>query len=317
MTEKKQWVDYRELKATVNFRDVLSRYGLLEKLKKSGQNLTGCCPVHGGSNDRQFSVNIDKGIYNCFGKCKGGGNVIDFVKNMERISFHEAALLLQGWFMNAPQEDNTQTSEEKAETSSNEPLTFELKNLDNKHPFFSERGIPKNIIREFGLGFCNKGLMSGRIVIPIRNRKGELVAYCGRAVTREQAELEGKYKFPEGFKKNAEIYNIHKIKDGAEKLILTESFMSVLRLARAGYRDVAALMGTNLAIEQKSLLRAVLSPSARVLIIADHDEPGLKARKQWTQELSEHFFVRAITPMPYAKKPHLLKDEDIKKLLRI
>jgi len=39
---------------------VLDRYGLLERLKRSGANLSGVCPVHHGHNPGQFRVSISK-----------------------------------------------------------------------------------------------------------------------------------------------------------------------------------------------------------------------------------------------------------------
>lgn len=77
---------------------VLKHYGVLDRLKKSGRNLVGCCQIHQGSNPRQFSVNLEGNMFNCFGDCKSGGNVLDFVAKMEKVSIREAALLLKEWF---------------------------------------------------------------------------------------------------------------------------------------------------------------------------------------------------------------------------
>jgi DNA primase len=73
----KNWVDFNEIKENVSMEMVLNHYGLVDKLKKSGKNLVGCCPIHKGSNNRQFSVNLERNIFNCFGNCKSGGNIID------------------------------------------------------------------------------------------------------------------------------------------------------------------------------------------------------------------------------------------------
>ena len=94
-----KWVDFKEIKDTVSIEMVLEHYGVLDKLKKSGRNLVGCCPIHQGSNPRQFSVNLESNMYNCFGDCKSGGNVLDFVASMEKVSLRDAALLLKDWFL--------------------------------------------------------------------------------------------------------------------------------------------------------------------------------------------------------------------------
>ena len=74
------WVDYKHIKATVSFNQVLSRYGI--ELKKTGEShYSGSCPIPSHSGDRSnktaFHVDIQKNAFNCFTHC-GGGNVIDF-----------------------------------------------------------------------------------------------------------------------------------------------------------------------------------------------------------------------------------------------
>ena len=48
--------------------------------------------------------------------------------------------------------------------------------------------------------------MSGRVVIAIHNERGELVAYAGRSTDNS----EPKYKFPAGFHKSLELFNVHR-----------------------------------------------------------------------------------------------------------
>ena len=101
----------------------------------------------------------------------------------------------------------------RPEREANEPLDYQLAKLVPDHPWFQERGIRAETIEEFGLGYNTnpRGLTGGRIAIPIHNARGELVAYCGRAVTPEQ-EAEAKYKLPDEhhFKKSLEVYNLHR-----------------------------------------------------------------------------------------------------------
>ena len=57
-------------------------------LTKRGKNYFGLCPFHADTNP-SLSVSPEKQIYKCF-VCGEGGNVFDFVKNYEHISFMEA-----------------------------------------------------------------------------------------------------------------------------------------------------------------------------------------------------------------------------------
>ena len=69
------------------------------------------------------------------------------------------------------------------------------------------------LVELFGLGFCAKGSMAGRVCVPIENAEGELVAYAGRW-TGSDAELpegQDKYQLPKGFHKGLELYNLHRV----------------------------------------------------------------------------------------------------------
>ena len=66
--------------------DVVSGYVRLTK--RSGSNLFGLCPFH-SEKTPSFSVNPDKQIYHCFG-CGKGGSVINFIMEIENLSFPDA-----------------------------------------------------------------------------------------------------------------------------------------------------------------------------------------------------------------------------------
>ena len=59
------------------------------KLERRGRNYVGLCPFH-DEKTPSFSVSPDKQIAHCFG-CKKGGNVFQFLMEIENVSFAEAA----------------------------------------------------------------------------------------------------------------------------------------------------------------------------------------------------------------------------------
>ncbi len=182
-----KWVDMKALREQVSMEDVLAHYELLDTLKRKGKSLVGRCPIHKGTSPSQFSVSLEKNLFNCFEGC-GGGNILDFTMKMEQVDNRAAALLLQKWFWGGgtPEISGTEPADEEkaasAEASAsqgereNTPLTFALKNLDAEHPYIAEQEIRPETALEFGLGFCSKGIMNGRIAIPIHDERGELVA---------------------------------------------------------------------------------------------------------------------------------------------
>jgi len=152
-------------------------------------------------------------VFHCFA-CQAQGNVLDFVAAMEKCSIREAACRLQRWFGVAASATpaypagGAQNGELVREKEGGNPLLrFALTGVDHSHPYLQQRGIDRVTAAEFGVGFYGgPGLMSGRIVIPIRNARGELVAYAGRAPDGKLP----KYKLPAGFRKAWELFNIQR-----------------------------------------------------------------------------------------------------------
>jgi DNA primase len=329
------WVDYKELKQRVRIDHVLTQYGVLERLKRKGENLVGPCPIHKGSNATQFHVSLAKNNFNCFGDCHGGGNVIDFVAKMEGIDIRAAALKLQEWFgpgtgeqgngnrpVSTPAANKTpvqsrpqELAKEKTDERKNPPLPFALKHLDHEHPYLATRGLTTKTIEEFGLGYCTKGLMKGRIAIPVHNENGELVAYGGRW-PGEPPEGEGKYKLPAGFHKSLVVFNLHRVRALAQtqSLILVEGFFDCMRLWQAGIHNVVGLMGSTLSPEQEALIVEAAGPCGTVTLLFDEDEAGRACRADALTRLSTHMYVKVIRLGTEGAQPDSFTDEEVKNL---
>ena len=74
--------------------DIESVVGRYVSLRRKGSNMWGLCPFH-HEKTPSFSVNPSKGIYKCFG-CNKGGNAINFIMEMEHLSYPEAIRYLGG-----------------------------------------------------------------------------------------------------------------------------------------------------------------------------------------------------------------------------
>jgi len=302
MKKKAEWVNFKDIKEKVSIEDLLSHYNLLEGLRRKGNELIGYCPIHDKNhyNKNSFSVNTEKNIWHCF-SCDAGGNILDFVAFMENVDIRQAALLIKKWFRIDSQKDEKMAKKERegkkeeVNEEMNKPLTFKLKNLDYDHPYLKERGIKKETIKEFGLGYCKRGILKGRIAIPIHNEKGELVAYAGR-YPGDPPEEESKYIFPSNFKKSCVIFNLNRVKDNdkGKELILVEGFFDVFNLWQAGVKNAVALMGTSLSKEQEELILRYLGKGGRITLIFDSDEAGRKSVKEVIEKLIEKVYIKVI-----------------------
>jgi len=312
------WVDFKAVKAAVSIEMVLDHYGI--ELNRKGDQLSGSCPIHDGSNPSQFSVSLQRNAFHCFSAhCGAQGNVLDFVALKEDISVREAALKIQNWFnletgKDPPQEkeEPDHPSAEKAEKDAqNQPLTFRLKNLEPDHPYLETRSLTEETIDYFGLGYCSRGMMKGRIVIPIHNARRELVAYAGRTV-EEVSEENPKYRLPPNFKKTLVVFNLHQVQ--RTHVVLVEGFFDVFTLWQAGILNVAALIGSSMSDEQEALILSLVGNHGRVTLMFDGDDSGRQCTREVTKRLIQKVYVKVVA-LKEGEQPDMLCEEEIKRLL--
>lgn len=306
------WVDFKAVKAAVSMEAILGRYGI-NWLRKSNDELRGRCPIHQGEGQSTFHVSLAKNVFNCF-SCKARGNVLDFVAAMEKCSVRDAGLKLKEWFAISDEPTAAPAKTKPADSSGgvgetkaahNKSLNFQLKSVDSSHPYLSERGISQETAESFGVGFYSgKGSMNGRVVIPIHNKQGELVAYSGRAIDGS----EPRYKLPAGFHKSLELFNLHRTTE--PEVILVEGFFDCMKVHQAGFPTVA-LMGSSLSEAQENLLAAKFE---RVVVMLDGDEAGRQATAEILARLASRMWVRAVM-VPDGKQPDQLTSEELKALL--
>jgi DNA primase len=190
----------------------------------------------------------------------------------------------------------------------NAPLTFALK-LDAGHPYLTERGVSAEIVAQFGLGYCSRGVMAGRVCIPIHDAAGQLVAYAGRWPGEPPEEVE-RYLLPKRFEKSRVLFNLHRVSD-AEHVVLVEGYWSAFRL-HALHVPVAGLMGASVAEQQIAVLRD--RGTRFVTLLLDGDDAGRKARERALPALASAFFVRAPV-LPDGEKPDTLGEAELRHLV--
>jgi DNA primase len=150
-----------------------------------------------------------------------------------------------------------------------------------------------------------KGSMSGRIVIPIHNQHGQLVAYAGRAIDGS----EPRYKLPAGFHKSLELFNLHRV-TGPE-VVLVEGFFDCMKVHQAGFPTVA-LMGSSLSEAQEGRLVAKFE---RIVVMLDSDEAGRRATNECLTRLADRVWVRA-TMIAEGKQPDQLTSDELPQILK-
>ncbi|MCD7740134.1 MAG: DNA primase [Candidatus Gastranaerophilales bacterium] len=302
-------------------------------LKKRGVNYWGCCPFH-NEKTPSFCVNSQKGIFKCFG-CGEGGDAISFLMKINNQSFAEVIKDLAVQFgIELPQfsGNSKQYNEEKKQIKDILKKACEyyhnnLLTLPEAQPaleYLEKRGITKEIIEEYKLGYSQKSYTalqthfkaeytqtvmekSGltlktekgdsidrfrhRIMIPIKDESGNIIAFGARAV---EANQNPKYlNSPDTplYNKSRILYGINIAKDKMTEedyVVIMEGYFDVISAQAAGLKNAVASCGTALTVEHVKLI-AKYSKSRKIYLAFDTDSAGLKATRRSTDVIKEAF----------------------------
>lgn len=192
------FIDFQELKEKISIESVVAMLQL--NLNTSGKQLRGTCPIHQGSDSKEFVVTPEKGLFYCF-KCKEGGDMIALyarVKNIDqKIAAQEIATSAA-----VSIDSNTVESPELINTEIFSPLTY----LVSEHDLLQELGLISDTYKKVGAGYAPKGVLRGRLALPIHDFDGNLLGYCGYRLKGEGDRL----SFPKGFDPTGVIFNAHR-----------------------------------------------------------------------------------------------------------
>ncbi len=257
--------------------DILETVQSRVVLKKRGANYWGCCPFH-NEKTPSFCVNVQKGIFKCFG-CGEGGNAITFLMKINNQSFSEVIEdLAQKFGIELPVSKgiNKEYNEEKKKIKEAiaDACEYYYKNLlanNEALNYLQKRGIEKKVIDEYKLGYAKKGCIElqnhfkskytpiilekagltvktdkgdvidrfrNRITIPIRDELNSVIAFGARAV---EANQKPKYlNSPDTilYNKSRILYGINVAKDE----MLKEDYCVIME----GYFDVISAQAAGL-----------------------------------------------------------------------
>ena len=128
----------------------------------NGKRYIGLCPFH-HEKTPSFSVSPDVGLYYCFG-CKAGGNAVNFVMEMEHLTYNEAIRFLAEKnqiplpeLEDDPSYEQRKTENERLLAVNRETALFYHRQLWTEQgrqvlEYFHSRGLTDDVIRKFGLG---------------------------------------------------------------------------------------------------------------------------------------------------------------------
>jgi DNA primase len=256
------YIDFAELKTQLPIEDAIPLLGL--ELKERHGQWRGPCPACRTGGPRALVITPAKGAFYCFGG-KTGGDVIALAAHIRETSVKDAARFLAG----EGNSTSTSTSPGHSTSSGNgtsspgtvpnerkgnergpalKPLTY----LQPDHPKVLALGLTQETCETFGAGYAPKGIMRGRLAIPIHDWGGTLVAYCGRAVEEESPTL----IFPNGFRPEEHLFNAQQLGEG--EMVLARDPLDALLAAQNGVENVAALLTDVFSAQQLQMIAALM-----------------------------------------------------------
>ncbi len=171
-----------------------------------------------------------------------------------------------------------------------------------------KKGYTVEKIEELGLinrvGLEVYDAFTNRIMIPIENLKGDVVGFSARIFNGETdaAKYINTRETPI-FKKGQILFNFHNARKYIrnEKLcIIVEGNMDAINVSASGIKNVVALMGVALSLEQIKVIKRLNVP---VVLMLDNDEAGLNATMKNGKLLQENGVIVKVIKLTGAKDP--------------
>ena len=160
-----------------------------------------------------------------------------------------------------------------------------------------------SVRRRNGKGVIDR--FRGRVMFPIIDLRGNVIAFGGRIMTDEKPKYLNSSDTPV-FKKSENLFSLNNAKNsGSRALLLCEGYMDVISVNQAGFQNAVASLGTALTSEQASLMKRYAD---EIIICYDADEAGQKATARAIPLLREAGLNIRVLSIPNGKDP----DEFIK-----
>ena len=343
-----------EVRARLNIEDVVGEY---VQLKRAGRNFKGLSPF---TNEKtpSFTVSPEKHIWHDFSSGKGG-DVFSFVMQVEGLDFRGALEhLARKAGVDLSLFDSKQSGEiaakKRRQIEANELACryFQQSLLKNRHALeyvFKQRGLSKEIVHEFRIGYApdegeavvrflmKKGfskkelseagltnrfggdIFRGRMTVPLMDPAGQVIGFTGRIII-DDPKAPKYLNTPQTliYDKSRHVFGLSQAKESIRKQefsVIVEGNLDVVSSHQAGVKNVVASAGTALTEwHLKSLAR--LSHDVRLSF--DADKAGLAATERAIPIAQAVGVELSIVTLPDgAKDPDELIQQDVEAWKRV
>lgn len=297
------------LKTLKDFLQLRDGSSILRIIRPTGDNVMINCPFHKDGKERRPSCGIstvDKkdtpaGTLHCFScnKTMFIDKFISYLLNYDDNGEEGRKWLLEHFDVSYTRKLNVNISREKVQV---EPKTFikedQLKCYRYYHPYMFKRGLTKEIIERYDIGYDK---YTDMITFPVRDIDGNCVFLAKRSVKGKMFLLP--------LAKNKPLYGVYELNYSDKDLYIVESFFNCLTLAKWGYNAIA-LMGTG-SEYQYGLINKL--PFRVIHLCLDGDAAGDIGIKKLLKNIDARFIVY-VHLLPRGKDINDLTYEEFLKL---
>lgn len=334
----------QQINERIDLVELVSQY---TTLTQKGSRYWGLCPFH-NEKTPSFAVTPAKGVFYCFG-CHKGGTALTFLMEIEKISFPEALqIAARKAGINLPKEKTQSDYNRSALIELYREVADIFYQILAKGPqalnarnYLAKRKISVEIQKHFLLGwapdargwlfdyllkeknysafflaksglFLNNGrdaYFAGRLIFPIMNIRGEVIAFGGRTL----CDRGPKYlNSPETtlFHKGQQLYGLWQAYPHIKQAgfcYLVEGYMDTLAMHQVGLLNTVAPLGTALTEDQAKLIKRYCP---KVKLVFDADEAGQIATKRALEILESQGLEAEVIELSGGKDPAEIFEKD-------
>lgn len=308
----------KKIKDKLDIVDVIKEY---IPLQQAGKNFKALCPFH-KEKTPSFIISPERQTWHCFGQCNEGGDVISFIMKYENVDFYSALKnLAKKAGVVLKNISSTQRAEtgvlENIHRSAKDFFITQLNKELSANEYLKSRGIKKETITDFELGYApnekdslliyltnigydisnieKSGLIfktkfgtymdrfRGRIIFPIHNTFGDVIAFSGRILPDFDDGKVAKYiNSPETpiYHKFRVLYGYYLSKKYIQEknsVVIVEGNVDVIMLWQDGVKNVVAVSGTALTEDH---LKTLSRSAEKIIFSFDNDKAGIVATER-------------------------------------
>ncbi|MBC8063291.1 MAG: DNA primase [Chlorobia bacterium] len=326
--------------------DIVDLVGQRVQLKKTGKSYTGLCPFHEDKRP-SFTVNPMLQRYKCWSCGEGGDiftwvmktQNVEFPDALQTLA-NQAGVTLTNRSADKSSRSDRSLNLEIMETA----LTFfrdQIAKSSIAREYLDGRGLNTEVVADWELGYApdvgealavhlqKKGYslslcrtlflteedtsggyydkFRGRLMFPIRDERGDLVAFGGRVLGDALPKYINSSDTPL-YRKGRVLYGMNKVAQAKSKvkprqIVLCEGYLDVIACHRAGVQGAVASLGTSLSEDHAKMLGRWCD---EVVILYDADAAGQKAADRAIEVLKPEKIPIRIALMPNGEDPDTL-----------